>query len=180
MRRKRITIALGGTKGVGKTTLANYFKEKMQFRIFNCGLILKELANSYYTQTFELLPIKLRNQLRKKSADYILKHIGVFNLIDLHYGEFEAGIYKCVVPKKINAYFTHLILLTAPSEEILKRRLSDDKSRIRLIDDVIRNIYGEYKIAKDLAKELNIDLFIFENTGTIESTANQIKTYITS
>lgn len=164
LRNTKLLIAIGGAKGVGKTFLTKTVKDRFDYiDVFNYGQILKRVGTSTYATDFENLPISLKIQLRKKAANYILNSWKRIGILDLHYGEFETGRYECVIPPELRANLNGLVLLTAPYEDILKRRINDSKTRIKNLKDIRRNVKGEYKIAKKLSIELKLKLNIIKN-----------------
>ncbi len=176
---RRIIVALGGAKGVGKTTIVSFLKQKRPFvRVFNYGLVLKELAESYYSQSFEQLPISIRNQLREKGAKHILKNLGSVNLIDLHFGEFEAGGYPSVLPNELLLQITHLVLVTGQLEKIRERRMKDLERR-RLDECSLRlNVLGESLLFEQLAEKQRLKKIRISNNDKVDTVVEQLLSFL--
>lgn len=178
LKNRKILIAMGGAKGVGKTLLAKTLKNSFGYiDVFNYGQILKKLSTPLFATDFEDLPINLKTQLRNKATNYILNSPRNISILDLHYGELETERYECVIPSKLRKNLNGLILLTAPEKDILKRRTNDNKPRIINLKDVRMNVKGEYEIAIKLSNELKIKLIIIKNRS-IQDALNDLKSVL--
>lgn len=179
MRKKQIVVAIGGAKGVGKTSLVSILKRKYpEVRIFNCGKILKELAHSYFKNNFEKLSIKNRNKLRKICGKIIIKNFSEVNLIDLHFGEPENRKYISAIPKILRTKLTHLILLSASNSKIFERRMKSGKPRKLDIGNISMNSNGEYEIAKKISAETEAELFKLDNDEGNASIIKHIELFL--
>ena len=188
---KRVMIV--GIPGVGKSTvITNVFnllsQEGIDTKIAEFGKIMFEQA--------KLLSINNRDQLRKLSieqqrslqemtANYINSLGNDVVIIDTHlFIRTEQGYYPGIPLKLLTIINpSHLILITAKSEEIYKRR-TDDNSRQRDLISIDR-ISDDLRLSESMISSSSIisgcPFYIIQNnTDEIEKATDDIRKVILS
>lgn len=178
MEGKKVVVALGGAKGVGKTSLALMLKKKHpEIRVFNCGKILRDLSCRRFNKEFKRLNINDRNILREECGEEIIKNFSCVNIIDLHFGEPENGKYQSVIPRSLLDKITHFVMLSADAHKILERRRRDKKNRKLDIKNIINNSMGEKKIVEMLSKKTGIEFISVDNSIGNKSVLEQVELF---
>ena len=158
-------VVVGGAKGVGKTKIIESSQPYLStYCIFSLGKYLQELSLTLHGKYFPLLDSAKKLQIRNQMEEVILRLCKRSNLIlDMHFGEFEEEGYPCVVPKKLLRHITRLVLITAASEEILKRRILDTKPRITDEVNISVNVVGEKLHYENLCRSLQVNHIVLKN-----------------
>jgi len=176
---KRIIVAIGGAKGVGKTEVIKKIADVLDgFVIIRTGKILQKMSLKRFDKDFISLDKSHKNTIRKQYTQKILQ-INKNLLLDAHFGEFEDGGYPCVIPKKLLKYITHFALITSDSQQIQKRRNIDGKSRRLDTTSIQLNLLGEKLLFKKLIHNQNAKGLSVVNKN-IDQVAKSITKFIKS
>lgn len=170
-------IKIGGVHGVGKTTVAEILiNDLISFGHDAGGVHGADIMARILGVTMDELramPEKRKNEAREKmfrevyktdleNPDKIIIRDAHFCIRDVNDGKIQPVGLRDDDRNQLKA----IVLLTAPEEEILKRR--NDHGRIdRSLDmDIIREeMENEVKVARQQAEELGIPIFEIENAG---------------
>jgi len=163
-----------GIKGIGKTTLVKSIMPISNTDYFIGSDILKNLVGPEF-ENFDYFPEEKKQKYRKKAIEYLWK-IQEKNkkniLIDGHVTLLnpKTRIIEPVFTELDCNFYTDLILLEAPIEEILKRRKNDNrKKRIIDIELIRKELTAERHEAERLSNKYGINIHYVFDDGTSNS-----------
>lgn len=157
-----LVIAVGGPKGVGKTTvLEKIVKQQPEWQLIKVSQELLYLADNAWSD----LLVEQKDEIRKIFVQKLLKNLPENLILDLHYIDLREGAEKCIQPKELINICTHFVVFLAPAELILKRRKKRDKDRFKELNlaEIKQESMAEFKMAKKLAKENKKPFLIYCN-----------------
>ena len=163
-----VVIAIGGVKGVGKTTLLKNLESVLSneppTEVVYGSSKLNEIALKEYSKSLNELSSRQTEYVHSLFLDYIEKDRSSVTFVDMHYADVVDGKIKNLVSQRSGNMYDIHIFLDAPAEEILNRRIND-KSRLRnlTISDIYTEINAEKTIAENTAREYNKKLCYFSN-----------------
>jgi|GEM_PF-3107878 len=165
----RYIIAIGGPKGVGKSTLLKSLHSHYpHLQIIPVGSELKRVARAEFHKSFLSLPLHNRRAVRNQFARSVVK-MQYSVILDMHFGEFEDEGYPCIIPPLLQKYITQYVLLTAsPSTLYTRRHQRTSTSRLDLAS-ITMNIYGEKIIYQELVKRYGVPGCVVENENEAKS-----------
>ncbi len=134
---------IGGIAGVGKTTVLNIFYEKLKskgtdFDVFVYGTVMLEEAQKAGIKDrdeMRKLPYERQVELQKLAAERIASSKAFLKVVDTHFHIPTPFGYLPGIPMYIASILkpTHLFLITAPPELIIKRRMNDQTRKREII-----------------------------------------------
>lgn len=150
-------IFVGGSKGVGKSTLSKFFSKDLNFEYISTGDKIREYWEDFHEYfTKDLISIERDT------------------LIDTHYAasrrdtpyNFEMGLLKDNLKKiKKNSNLEKCVVHVFASPDLILERRIEDSSRIRCLelDQIYMENEANLKYSKIYAELLGADFKIFEN-----------------
>lgn len=168
----RNIIAIGGPKGVGKSTLLKSLHSYYpHIQIIPVGSELKRIARMKFHVSFLSLSLHDRRKVRDLFAHRVVETQHSV-LLDMHFGEFEDEGYPCIIPPVLQKNITHCMLITASPKTIYtRRRLRTSASRLDMAS-ITLNIYGEKMIYQELVKRYRLP-------GCVVKSEDKIKCMVT-
>ncbi len=134
---------IGGIAGVGKTTVLNIFYEKLKsksvnFEVFVYGTVMLEEAQKIGIKDrdeMRKLPYEKQVELQKSAAERIASSEAFLKVVDTHFHIPTPFGYLPGIPMHVAEILrpTHLFLITAPAEIIIKRRMNDPTRKREII-----------------------------------------------
>ncbi|MDP7976627.1 MAG: adenylate kinase [Nitrososphaeria archaeon] len=134
---------IGGIAGVGKTTVLNVFYEKLKaknvdFETFVYGTVMlneAEKAGIKDRDQMRNLPYEKQVELQKSAAKRIASSKSYLKVVDTHFQIPTPFGYLPGIPMHVARILkpTHLFLITAPAELIIKRRMNDPTRKREII-----------------------------------------------
>jgi Archaeal adenylate kinase len=134
---------IGGIAGVGKTTVLNIFYEKLKaknvdFETFVYGTVMLDEAQKLGVNDrdeMRNLPYEKQVELQKSAAKRIASSKSFLKVVDTHFQIPTPFGYLPGIPMHVAKILkpTHLFLITAPAELIIKRRMNDPTRKREII-----------------------------------------------
>lgn len=157
-------VCLVGVRGVGKTTLIRSLLPALPHVDYIVGsAVLRELAGADFAR-FDHLPPAVKRDYRERAIDWMearQRREGRLLLCDGHTSLLDesTGQVGKVFTDRDCAFFRELILLEAPAEVILARRLGDPTKRRSLDPRVIEaELAGEWETCHHIRARWAMDL----------------------
>ena len=150
------TVIVGGLAGVGKSTVLEIVYQKLKernvsFESFVYGTVMLEEARKIGVEdrdAIRKLPYEKQVELQISAAKRIASSKSELKIIDTHFQIPTPYGYLPGIPLKIAEVLrpTHLVLITAPPEIILKRRANDPTRKREILP--IEKIQEELNYAR--------------------------------
>lgn len=160
-----VIIAVGGPKGVGKTTvLEQAINQLPEWQLIKVSAELLRLTDNSWSN----LSIGRKDEMRQLFAQELLKNLPNKLLLDLHYVDLREGAEKCIQPAELINKCTHFIVFLALPELILKRREKREKDRSKELSlvQIREEIIAELNMARKLAEESKKTYFVFDRSSS--------------
>lgn len=172
-------IAVGGTRGVGKTTILRRLASSYpEVRVIFMSDELKRYTLEKTGRGFFDHDIPSRDRLRREFGMELIKKFEIMKgivLLDLHFTDIREGQDKIIQPGELLQEISALVLVEAPSETILARRqLEELRGRKLSLEDISLERASELKGAITIASQFNIPLMRVNAEGTIEEATLEI------
>lgn len=173
-------VYVGGGHGVGKTTILKELSTSIQSHKNECCIVYgsqlvaqiakykfgfnwsTELGISRQTQKIE--------NVREYAVEYLAKLPHKLVILDSHYVEMSSGTARCIVSDQLKKLINTHILIEAPPELILRRRIMDTtKTRDIDINMLRKEVDSEKKTAISISTETCKPLYILQNIEPVET-----------
>ncbi len=174
-------IHIGGAKGVGKTTTLDYLQRltlpSYTINTIALSTFLYDLANKRLGKNWQELDFNERATIRKSIPDEMLQLQGDAVILDSHYIDMVEGSPKLIVPVELHNWIDVHIIIEANTSEILSRRLKDQSTRKRDLNQAYINteLVAERSEATALATRFQKPIYFLYNSN-FEATAYEIMT----
>lgn len=169
-------VHLGGTKGVGKTTLINGLSHSLTpgftLKAITVSSFLFELARKKFKQEWSELEPNERAILREILGQEIVKFNDDATILDSHYVDIIEGTPVSIMPPGIKDIIDVHIVLEASASRILARRRKDQSFRRRdlSLSAIRTETDAERTEAIRLAADFEKPLYIVDNIEVSQST----------
>lgn len=169
-----VIIAVGGPKGVGKTTiLEQTINQLPEWQLIKVSQELLRLTDN----SWRSLLVARKDETRQLFAQELLKNLPDKLLLDLHYVDLREGAEKCIQPAELINSCTHFIVFLASDEVILERRKKRDKDKLKEINlkEIRQEGIAELKMAQKLSADYKKNYFIFDSSGEVNENVKNLK-----
>lgn len=131
-----IMIAVGGARGVGKsTTLGLLTKLDPEIDLISLGDKLNDFSLRQTGTSIYDVSTPAKDQMRKAFTEELILGVqqndGCF-LLDLHYTDIREGVDKIIQPEVLIKNVDNYVVFDADAETIAQRSLNDPKKRNRI------------------------------------------------
>lgn len=178
LRARMPCIALGGPRGVGKTTVLSALQRlQSDVNVVHVSRELTKLAGLHGVERFRTLPPALKVEIRAEFARTQVEAVRESSrptIFDLHYIDVDEGT-NCIQPHELLEHVDAFVLLEADLPTVLERRRTD-ASRNRSLDPlrVIQEHEAELVMMRALASRYSRPHFQIENDGAVADAAHRI------
>ncbi|MHA1758141.1 MAG: AAA family ATPase [Promethearchaeota archaeon] len=169
---------LVGIKGVGKTTLLRSVLPLPNIEYYTGSQILKKLVGKDFYK-FDYFSNERKEYFRKKAIQFLWdrqSQNGKDILIDGHVTLFNPKTEKIerIFTESDCEFYTDLILLEAPINLVLIRRINDLKKRITNRDYIKQELIAERNEVNRLKKEFGMVVHYIYDDDETENTRNSL------
>lgn len=183
-RKESFLVAVGGARGVGKTTtLKNLAIKNPDFRVISLGEELNNLSINKLGKSFFDIEIVEKDIIRKEHGNDLISRISplpnVF-LLDLHYTDLREKEEKIIQPEIILQNIDVFVFFDAEKELILHRMLvdSEKRGRIQSVSYIERDRIAEMVAAKSLAEKYGKTFFYLDTRSPVEETTLELHRFL--
>jgi adenylate kinase len=176
-------VHFGGAQGVGKTAVLKYLRESLSegadVVVLSSSKELNNISTSEYGKTIKELNSVETRTIQELFMQNLRNSKNQNVLLDSHYVSISQGNIINLTPKEHAKEFNCHIVLEASPYTILTRRLNDDRtSRLLDLPTIVAEVYAEKNEALLLAQESGTRIYVVDAEGTIEKTADTIRSIL--
>lgn len=123
-------LAVGGAKGVGKTTVLKHLQELSQHQVVYVSSKLNSFSLAKHSRRLRELDVPKRDDVRKEYGEILAERLAKNSsnrvYVDLHYTDIREDPDKVLHPALFLSIINCFVIMTADLEVIQARRLADE------------------------------------------------------